>query len=157
MCLLRGAVLTVINVGDSRAVIAERSEGNLVAQDLSWDQTPMRPDECERCKAAGARVLTLDQLDGLKDSKIQSWTMQVWLLEARGTWGGAGGGREKYACVARGMHEHTHAASRRVVLCRPQTAEDQGQGSRHTHPPPCRWPRRISIPPLPHTQATVWG
>lgn len=76
MCLLRGTQLTIINVGDSRAVLAERRGTELVAQDVSWDQTPMRPDECERCKAAGALVMTLDQLEGLKDRNIQSWTSQ---------------------------------------------------------------------------------
>lgn len=45
----------------------------LTAFDLSHDQTPFRGDECERVKAAGARVLTLDQLEGVKDPNIQCW------------------------------------------------------------------------------------
>lgn len=40
--LLRGRMLYVANVGDSRAVIAERQNDRLVAQDLSFDQTPFR-------------------------------------------------------------------------------------------------------------------
>eukprot|EP00850_Spirogloea_muscicola_P014932 SM000110S18939 [mRNA] locus=s110:417927:422371:- [translate_table: standard] len=78
--LLRGRQLYAANVGDSRAVLAERQGGaapddppKLVAVNLSSDQTPFRADECDRVKAAGARVLTLDQLEGLKDPNIQSW------------------------------------------------------------------------------------
>lgn len=35
-----------------------------------------RPDECERVKACGARVLTLDQIEGLKDPSIDCWTTE---------------------------------------------------------------------------------
>jgi serine/threonine protein phosphatase PrpC len=55
----------VANVGDSRAVIATMSDGKLVAQPLSVDQTPYRSDERERVKRSGARVLTMDQLEGI--------------------------------------------------------------------------------------------
>lgn len=34
---------------------------------------PRRKDECERVKKCGARVLTLEQLDGLRDPTIQEW------------------------------------------------------------------------------------
>lgn len=34
------------------------------------------PDECERVKAAGARVLTLDQVEGLKDPTVDCWTTE---------------------------------------------------------------------------------
>jgi cGMP-dependent protein kinase 2 len=71
--LVRGRTLYVANVGDSRAVIAEWKGKNLVAVDLSSDQTPFRTDECARVKSCGARVLTLDQLEGLKDPHIQCW------------------------------------------------------------------------------------
>ncbi len=60
------------NVGDSRTVLAAQrsAEGAaaLVARDLSWDQTPFRADEVERVVAAGALVLTLDQVEGTKVS-----------------------------------------------------------------------------------------
>lgn len=39
---LDGEMIHVANVGDSRAVIATMSEGKLVAQPLSVDQTPYR-------------------------------------------------------------------------------------------------------------------
>ncbi|KAK6122645.1 hypothetical protein DH2020_043621 [Rehmannia glutinosa] len=71
--LVIGNKLYVANVGDSRAVLAVKEENRVVSQDLSWDQTPFRKDECERVKLCGARVLSVDQVEGLKDPKIQSW------------------------------------------------------------------------------------
>jgi serine/threonine protein phosphatase PrpC/CRP-like cAMP-binding protein len=66
ICLfLDGETIHVANVGDSRAVIATMSEGKLLAQPLSVDQTPYRSDERERVKRSGARVLTMDQLEGI--------------------------------------------------------------------------------------------
>jgi hypothetical protein len=81
--ILQGSMLTVVNVGDSRAVLAVRTNGGLVAKDLSWDQTPMRSDECERVKAYGTRVLSAEQLDGFKDLNTQDWTSQVCSLKRR--------------------------------------------------------------------------
>mmetsp|Transcript_42463 Transcript_42463/g.127296 ORF Transcript_42463/g.127296 Transcript_42463/m.127296 type:complete len:1094 (-) Transcript_42463:580-3861(-) len=71
--LMRGRTLYVANVGDSRAVLAERKGDSLQPVDLSFDQTPFRRDECDRVKRCGARVLTLDQLEGLKDPDIECW------------------------------------------------------------------------------------
>ncbi|CAN4101418.1 unnamed protein product [Withania somnifera] len=71
--LVRGRTLYVANTGDSRAVIAERRGNEVVAVDLSIDQTPFRPDELERVKLCGARVLTLDQIEGLKNPDVQCW------------------------------------------------------------------------------------
>jgi cGMP-dependent protein kinase 2 len=71
---IKGRSVHVCNVGDSRATLGEvNSQGRLRAVDLSHDQTPFRDDECQRVKAAGARVLTLDQLEGLKDQNIKCW------------------------------------------------------------------------------------
>eukprot|EP00898_Chlorokybus_atmophyticus_P000853 jgi/Chlat1/1769/Chrsp134S02092 len=71
---VRGRNLFTGNVGDSRAVLAERrANGRLAAVDLSLDQTPFRADECQRVRECGARVLTLDQLEGLKDPNVQCW------------------------------------------------------------------------------------
>ena len=36
-------------------------------------QQPRRRDECARVRAAGARVLTLDQMEGLKDARMDCW------------------------------------------------------------------------------------
>lgn len=71
--LVSGDTLFVGNVGDSRAVIAVRSENSVLAEDLSIDQTPFRKDEYERVKRCGARVLSIDQVEGLKDPDIQNW------------------------------------------------------------------------------------
>ncbi|KAL8100293.1 putative protein phosphatase 2C 35 isoform X2 [Apium graveolens] len=69
--LVVGDMLYVANVGDSRAVIAVKKGDQLV--DLSSDQTPFRRDECERVKVEGARVLSVDQVEGLKDPSVQTW------------------------------------------------------------------------------------
>ncbi|KAK7314428.1 hypothetical protein VNO77_32951 [Canavalia gladiata] len=71
--LVRGKTVYVANSGDSRAVIAERRGKDVVAVDLSIDQTPFRADELERVKLCGARVLTLDQIEGLKNPDVQCW------------------------------------------------------------------------------------
>jgi serine/threonine protein phosphatase PrpC len=77
--LVCGTELTVANVGDSRAVIAEERDGKLIAVDMSHDQTPMDGDERERCKRAGAIVLSTDQMAGTKPLTSE-WTEQVWRL-----------------------------------------------------------------------------
>ncbi|XP_057546371.1 probable protein phosphatase 2C 35 [Amaranthus tricolor] len=71
--LVIGNTLYVANVGDSRAVIAIKNGDKIVAQDLSHDQTPFRKDEYSRVKLCGARVLSVDQVEGLKDPSIQTW------------------------------------------------------------------------------------
>ncbi|KAJ7969566.1 putative Protein phosphatase 2c [Quillaja saponaria] len=71
--LVRGRTIYIANSGDSRAVIAERRGKDIVAVDLSIDQTPFRLDELERVKLCGARVLTLDQIEGLKNPDVQCW------------------------------------------------------------------------------------
>lgn len=139
MCvLLRGRELTIANVGDSRLIAAEMRGPDLVAVDLTLDQTPYRctfnlliavaqwqilvgqacsdaasmarctpailvgpidraehntgtfaalgphllswscrKDELERVKAAGARVLTLEQLDGLRVRVLSDSLLQI--------------------------------------------------------------------------------
>lgn len=71
--LVIGDTIFVANVGDSRAVISVKEGNQIIAEDLSYDQTPFRKDECERVKLCGARVLSVDQVEGLKDPNIQSW------------------------------------------------------------------------------------
>ncbi|KAG6389120.1 hypothetical protein SASPL_150579 [Salvia splendens] len=53
--------------------LSEKRGNDVVAVDLSIDQTPFRLDELERAKLCGARVLTLDQLEGLKNPHVQCW------------------------------------------------------------------------------------
>ncbi|PKA54434.1 Protein phosphatase 2C and cyclic nucleotide-binding/kinase domain-containing protein [Apostasia shenzhenica] len=74
--LVRGRMIYVANAGDSRAVIAERRGNDIVATDLSVDQTPFHSDELERVKHCGARVMTLDQIEGLKNPEVQCWVAE---------------------------------------------------------------------------------
>ena len=62
--LVVGDKLIVGNVGDSRAIIASEIDGQLKYSALSSDQTPFRKDERERLKLRGAKIFTLDQIDG---------------------------------------------------------------------------------------------
>ncbi|XP_074580180.1 putative protein phosphatase 2C 35 [Curcuma longa] len=71
--LVSGDTLYVANVGDSRAVAGVRIGGCEVAEELSSDQTPYRKDEYQRVKRCGARVLCVDQVEGMMDPDIQSW------------------------------------------------------------------------------------
>ncbi len=67
-CFMDGSTIYVANVGDSRAVIARQDNyksQRIIASPLSIDQTPYRTDERERVKKYGARVLTMDQLEGI--------------------------------------------------------------------------------------------
>lgn len=70
--------VTICNVGDSRAVLGQKvkNEG-LDSQDdaldcrfralpLSRDQTPYRKHEKQRIQSCGARILSLDQIEGLE-------------------------------------------------------------------------------------------
>jgi serine/threonine protein phosphatase PrpC/CRP-like cAMP-binding protein len=58
--------MTVCNVGDSRAIVGKQEGRSLKALPLSRDQTPYRKDERARIRATGARILSLDQLEGLE-------------------------------------------------------------------------------------------
>ena len=72
--LVRDQMLYVANVGDSRATCSvKQADGRLVALDLSDDQTPFRKDEIARVRREGAMVMTLDQLEGLKDPHVDVW------------------------------------------------------------------------------------
>lgn len=95
LALLQDSMLYVANVGDSRAVLAQRCPApseksqpespesapddlsSLLAVELTTDQTPFREDECERVQLAGARVMTLDQMEGLKERGVRCWTNEA--------------------------------------------------------------------------------
>lgn len=62
--IVHGDTLFVANVGDSRAIIASEIDGKLKYAPLSDDQTPFRKDERERLKKEGARIMTLEQIEG---------------------------------------------------------------------------------------------
>lgn len=67
--LISDSTLYIANVGDSRAIMGVRDpiDGKLRAEALSIDQTPFREDERARVKLCGARVLTMDQIEGYRD------------------------------------------------------------------------------------------
>ena len=71
--LVAGGALHVANVGDSRAVAGVWRAGRVVAEDLSWDQTPFRADERARVKACGARVMSVEQVEGMRDPESEGW------------------------------------------------------------------------------------
>jgi len=103
LALLQNRTVYVANVGDSRAVLAQKkaatgptadatkeveeeenvsastddSASNLIALELTTDQTPFRQDECERVQRAGARVMTLDQMEGVKEQGVRCWTTEA--------------------------------------------------------------------------------
>ena len=63
--VVKGDVLYVANVGDSRAIIgSKKDDGKIKYSPLSNDQTPFRKDERERLKKKGAKIMTLDQIEG---------------------------------------------------------------------------------------------
>lgn len=80
--------ITIANVGDSRAVIGslppnsmsggnhdvlpEAPRSSIKARPLSRDQTPYRKDERVRIRKTGARILSLDQLEGLEPINEES-------------------------------------------------------------------------------------
>jgi serine/threonine protein phosphatase PrpC len=61
---IRGDKLVIANVGDSRAIIASDNNGSLKFSPLSIDQTPFRKDERTRLKKKGAKIMTMDQIEG---------------------------------------------------------------------------------------------
>lgn len=64
--LVSHELLRVANVGDSRVIIGQRRADKIIAYPLSIDQTPYRQDEYYRTHACGARIMSGDQLDGLR-------------------------------------------------------------------------------------------
>jgi cGMP-dependent protein kinase len=66
----------VANVGDSRCIAVKDEGGTLVPKPLSTDQTPYRRDERARVRKCGARVLNMDQLEGL-EAIHDDWDMSL--------------------------------------------------------------------------------
>lgn len=60
-------VARVASLGDSRALLGSLDGGSsLAAEQLSDDHTPADYEEYKRCKASGARIMTMPQLRGLE-------------------------------------------------------------------------------------------
>jgi len=76
--VFRGRTIFVSNVGDSRAIIVSKNpDGRYVAVAMSSDQTPYRQDERERVKKCGARILSMDQIEGLEPIHENWGTLKV--------------------------------------------------------------------------------
>ncbi|CAB9508983.1 2C and cyclic nucleotide-binding/kinase domain-containing protein [Seminavis robusta] len=61
--------ITIANVGDSRAILGTTlPDGKLMALPLSKDQTPRRPEEAQRVKQHGARILSFGEINGDGDN-----------------------------------------------------------------------------------------
>lgn len=71
--MVKGDKLHVANVGDSRAIIAQKKGKQLVAVNLSTDQIPYREDEYARIQRYGGVVMTQGQVDGDKDRNLKCW------------------------------------------------------------------------------------
>ncbi len=72
----KGDQLIVGNVGDSRAIIASMVDGKLKYAPLSNDQTPYRKDERERLKKLGARIMTIEQIEG-NEPMHENWGTEL--------------------------------------------------------------------------------
>ncbi len=75
MGTVRGRVLTVANVGDSRVILGRKPAGagkGLTAVEVSKDHKPDRPDEMERIVARGGRVFAVEYDDGV-DGPPRVW------------------------------------------------------------------------------------
>lgn len=73
---ISGDQLVCANVGDSRAIIARKIDGKLRASHLSNDQTPFRKDERTRLKKAGAKIMTLEQIEG-NEPMHENWGTEL--------------------------------------------------------------------------------
>jgi serine/threonine protein phosphatase PrpC len=71
--LVRGRQLWCANVGDSRAVIAQRHHGTWEALDLSKDHKPENPGEQQRIVMAGGRVEPYKDLNGKPLGPYRVW------------------------------------------------------------------------------------
>ena len=64
-------------MGDSRAIVGlKNGAGGIDVKPLSTDQTPYRRDERARVRKCGARVLNMDQLEGLEPIH-DDWDMNL--------------------------------------------------------------------------------
>lgn len=72
ICIIRGKHLTVLNVGDSRAILASEVGEDCVVTELTHDHKPSLPAEKERIVKAGGRVFSMEYDDGY-DAPARVW------------------------------------------------------------------------------------
>ena len=75
ICIIRGKQLIVLNVGDSRAIIASEVGEERVITPLTRDHKPSLEDEKARMLAAGGRVFSMEYEDGYNGPA------RVWLAD----------------------------------------------------------------------------
>ena len=72
MGVLRGKQLLVANIGDSRVILGDGTDKGVVAQEVSDDHKPDRPDEQKRIESCGGRVFAVEYDDGV-DGPPRVW------------------------------------------------------------------------------------
>lgn len=72
ICIIRGDKLVIINVGDSRAIMATEEGDSYKVIELTHDHKPSIPEEKERIEKAGGRVFRMEYDDGY-DGPARVW------------------------------------------------------------------------------------
>lgn len=74
MGIIRGKTLTVANIGDSRVILGKTNKagGPLIAESITDDHKPDRPDEKARIVKSGGRVFAVEYDDGI-DGPPRVW------------------------------------------------------------------------------------
>jgi len=73
MAIIRGNVITGVNIGDSRVIIGkDDGKGGIVAEEFTHDHKPDTEGEKERIIAAGGRVFAVEYDDGI-DGPPRVW------------------------------------------------------------------------------------
>lgn len=72
MAIIRGNLMTGVNIGDSRVIIGKEVDGKIVSEEFTHDHKPDSPKEKERILAAGGRVFAVEYDDGI-DGPPRVW------------------------------------------------------------------------------------
>jgi serine/threonine protein phosphatase PrpC len=72
MAIVRGNIVTGVNIGDSRVILGYEENGRLVPKDITFDHKPDSPKEKERILACGGRVFAVEYDDGI-DGPMRVW------------------------------------------------------------------------------------
>eukprot|EP00540_Astrosyne_radiata_P020693 CAMPEP_0116840980 /NCGR_PEP_ID=MMETSP0418-20121206/10668_1 /TAXON_ID=1158023 /ORGANISM="Astrosyne radiata, Strain 13vi08-1A" /LENGTH=339 /DNA_ID=CAMNT_0004471351 /DNA_START=160 /DNA_END=1179 /DNA_ORIENTATION=+ len=72
MAIIRGNILTGVNIGDSRVILGREEGGRIMPVDVTYDHKPDSPKEKERILACGGRVFAVEYDDGI-DGPPRVW------------------------------------------------------------------------------------